>query len=150
MSSPNGSRSPEAVARKFLTALGNQDTDQAASCFAPDIVQEMPFAPPGFPDRREGYDAVRQMYAALPQLTRSIEFVVLNAYPITDGEHVLVEFQGKIVQNSGSVYDNHYFGLFRVIDGLISNYREIFNPVILLNSLTAADVEAAAELALAD
>lgn len=60
---------PSRVARHFLSALESMDIDAALSCFADSAVQEMPFAPPGFPTRLEGMDALRRQYGGLPRRT---------------------------------------------------------------------------------
>jgi len=129
------------VAVRFLDALSRYDIDTVADCFAEDAVQEMPFAPPGFPNRLDGREALRKLYGGLPEANRSMSFPVRSVRPFADPEWVLVEFDGKIEQFSGAVYDNHYFGFFRVLDGQIRHYREIFNPLVLTGSMSEADRE---------
>ncbi|MGH4020810.1 MAG: nuclear transport factor 2 family protein [Pseudonocardiaceae bacterium] len=134
---------PEAgtVAVRFLEALSRSDIDTVADCFAEDAVQEMPFAPPDFPNRLEGRETLRKLYGGLPEANRSMDFPVHSVRPFADPEWVLVEFDGKIEQFSGATYDNHYFGLFRVLDGQIRHYREIFNPLVLTGSMSEAGRE---------
>jgi ketosteroid isomerase-like protein len=124
------------VARTVLEGLSALDADLVVSCFADDAEQEMPFAPAGFPDRREGIEAISQMYHALPAMARSIKFDVHNEWRMADPEWVLLEYDGKIEQADGSHYDNHYFGLFRVVDGKIKLFREIFDSVVLVQAFS--------------
>lgn len=132
---------PGEVAVRFLEALSRYDIDAVADCFAKDAVQEMPFAPPGFPNRIEGREALRGLYGGLPEANRSMDFPVRSVHSFADPEWVLVEFDGRIEQYSGVTYDNHYFGLFHVLDGRIQHYREIFNPLVLTGSMSEQERE---------
>jgi len=134
------------VAARFLESLSRYDINAVVSCFAEDAVQEMPFAPPGFPSRLEGRDALHRLYGGLPEANQSMDFPIRNVHPLADREWVLVEFDGKIKQYSGATYDNHYFGLFHVVNGRIKLYREIFNPLVLTGSMSEEDRESTLSL----
>lgn len=136
-----GAASPDAesVALRFLDALSRDDIDTVVSCFAEDAVQEMPFAPPGFPSRLEGRDALRRLYGGLREANRSMDFSVRSVHPLAEREWMLVEFDGKIKQYSGESHHNHYFGLFHVVDGQVRRYREISSPLVLTGSMSDAD-----------
>jgi ketosteroid isomerase-like protein len=56
---------PEWTAGRFLDGLAALDVDAALAVFADDAVQEMPFAPEGFPRRLEGIAALRRQYGGL-------------------------------------------------------------------------------------
>jgi ketosteroid isomerase-like protein len=119
------------VARRFLAGLEAMDIDTALACFSPDAVQEMPFAPPGFPTRLDGIDALRRQYGGLPDAYASMRFDVTARHAMADPEWALLEYHGTISQQDGSRYDNDYAGLFQVIDGRITLFREYFNPLVL-------------------
>src|SRR5256886_3077451 len=124
------------VARTLLAALGAQDIDTVVACFADDAVQEMPFAPPGFPAHREGIEAISQMYGGLPQMATSIGFTILQEYPMADPDWGLLEYRGKVDLVAGNSYENHYFGLVHGVDGKIKLFREILNPLGLLDAFS--------------
>ena len=119
------------VARRFLSGLEAMDVDAALSCFADDGVQEMPFAPPGFPDRLDGMAALRRQYGGLPEAYASMAFDVTGEHAMADPQWVLLEYRGSIEQRDGGRYDNDYAGLFRVVDDRIVLFREYFNPLVL-------------------
>lgn len=119
------------VARRFLSSLEAMDIDAALDCFTERGVQEMPFAPSGFPTRLDGIDELRRQYGGLPRAYTSMRFHVSATRPLADPEWVLLEYRGSIEQRDGSRYDNDYAGLFQVRDGKIILYREYFNPLVL-------------------
>ncbi|WNV73736.1 nuclear transport factor 2 family protein [Geodermatophilus sp. DSM 44513] len=107
------------------------DVDAALRCFAEDGTQEMPFAPPGFPDRLDGMAALRRQYGGLPEAYADMRFDVSAVRPMADPEWVLLEYRGRITQRDSSRYDNGYAGLFHVVDGAIVLFREYFDPLVL-------------------
>ncbi|MBM0206508.1 nuclear transport factor 2 family protein [Micromonospora sp. STR1s_5] len=119
------------LARRFLDGLQAMDIDAALACFARDAVQEMPFAPPGFPSRLDGIDALRRQYGGLPDAYASMRFDITAILPMEDPQWALLEYHGTIAQRDGSRYDNDYAGLFHVADGAIVLFREYFNPLVL-------------------
>ena len=122
------------VAQRFLAALEHMDTEAALACFGDDAVQEMPFAPRGFPDRLVGKAELRHQYGGLSAAYAGMRFDVSETRPMADPEWVLLEYRGSIVQRDGSRCDNRYAGLFRVVDGLIVLFREYSDPLILQRS----------------
>lgn len=122
-------QSPEALVRRFLDGLEALDVDKALSVFADDAVQEMPYAPEGFPDQLDGIDALRRQYGGLPDAYRSMRFPISRL--VVDGNTVIVEYRGEIELVDGGHYDNDYVGIFETVDGHIVRFVERFNPNLL-------------------
>ncbi len=127
------------VAQRFLERLGAMDVDGALDCFAEDAVQELPFAPEGFPRRLDGIDALRRQYGGLPNAYRSMAFPVDAVRAMADPEWLLLEYRGAIELVVGGRYDNRYAGLFHVVDGRIRLFREYFDPIVLARAFAGTD-----------
>jgi ketosteroid isomerase-like protein len=119
------------VATDFLARLGELDIEGALANFADDAVQEMPYSPAGFPQRLDGLEAIRRQYGGLPDAYRSMHFEVAARHQTTDPARVVLEYTGSIELNAGGRYDNTYIGVFDVVDGRITRFREYFDPIVL-------------------
>jgi len=128
-----------AVARKFLQSLDSGDVDAAMSCLADDVVQDMPYSPPGFPKQVRGCDALRILWTGLLKSVGSIDFRIVQVRPFTDPEWVFVEFTADLVQPSGKRYSNHYFSFFHVVGGRVRIYREIYDPLVFTTEVSDED-----------
>jgi len=123
------------VARGFLAALSAMDIRGAVELFGDDVIQEITFPPPGLPSRRVGAEQVAPVFQALPKMAASMRFDVVETFPMADPEWVLLEYRGHVELATGGVYANHYFGLFRVVGGLIRVFREVSNPLVAIEAL---------------
>ncbi len=121
----------EKAVRDFLTALEQKDMEKFAGLWAEDAVQEMPYAPTGFPDRVSGKAALIQHYAAWPENSGKADFTsALVLYPLQDPEWIFAEFKGQVeIVPTGRMYHQNYGGLFLVKKGKIVLFREYFDPV---------------------
>ena len=120
-------RDAQSVGRYFLDKIGSGQLEAAFACLADDVVMEMPFAPPGSPPRLEGADALRSLYTGVVSAALSIELPVSATRPFADPEWALVEYTSRLVQPGGQEYTNVYHGLFRVVDGRIKLFRELYD-----------------------
>ncbi len=116
----------------FLEGLEQKDMDRVNSVWAEDAVQDMPYAPEGFPQRVAGRDNLIKHYSGWPtnageaSFTRSLVF-----YPTQDPQVVIAEFHGVCeIVPTGRTYDQRYIGLFHVEGGKIKLFREYFNPAV--------------------
>ena len=116
--------------RDFLTALEQKDMEKFAGVWAEDAVQEMPYAPKGFPKRVSGRAALIQHYAAWPENSGKADFTSdLVFYPLQDPERIFAEFKGQVeIIPTGRLYHQSYGGLFLVKKGKITLFREYFDP----------------------
>lgn len=121
------------AAHAFLDRLSEKDMDAWATLWADDAVQEMPFAPAGFPRRVVGKAALVRHYANLPATSGRMVFLDRVERPMLDPSEVLLEYRGEIeLIEVGRRYDNRYAGLFAFDgDGLITLFREYFDPTVL-------------------
>lgn len=114
----------------FLTALEEKDMEKFASVWAEDAVQDMPYAPEGFPKRVNGKDNLIAHYAAWPDNSGDADFTSqLVFYPMQNPEMIFVEFKGDVdIVPTGRKYKQHYGGLFHIQNGKIKLFREYYDP----------------------
>lgn len=122
----------EQAVRTFLTSLETKDMAAFASVWAEDAVQDMPFAPEGFPKRVEGRENLIQHYAAWPEISGAASFTdALVVYPMGDPTMVFAEWRGSVdIISTGRIYNQRYGGLFHVVNGKIVLFREYFDPIV--------------------
>ncbi len=116
--------------RDFLTALEKKDMEKFASVWAEDAVQDMPYAPEGFPNQVNGKNNLIAHYAAWPDNSGNADFTSqLVFYPMQNPEMIFVEFKGDVdIIPTSRKYEQHYGGLFHVENGKIKLFREYFGP----------------------
>ncbi len=116
--------------RAFLESLESKDMNAFANVWADNAVQEMPFAPEGFPKDVRGKNGILAHYQAWPAVSGDAEFTEnLRFYPMQDPEWVFATFTGHVdIIPTGRLYEQTYGGLFHVVDGKIVLFREYFNP----------------------
>ncbi|SHH21051.1 nuclear transport factor 2 family protein [Ferrimonas marina] len=119
-----------AAVRDFLSALERKAMDDFAEVWNEDAVQHMPYAPEGFPKRVEGKEALIAHYAGWPDNAGKADFLSqFRVYPMVDPQWVFVEFVGEAeIRPTGRTYHQNYGGLFHVVGGKISLFREYFDP----------------------
>jgi ketosteroid isomerase-like protein len=118
------------VVLDFLTGLEDKDMERVNGVWAEDAVQEMPYAPAGFPSRVVGREALIRQYASWPQNAGRARFTDgIRFYATQDPQIVAVEYHGvSEIVTTGRTYDQRYFGLFHIDDGKITLFREYFDP----------------------
>lgn len=121
------------VVLDFLTGLEVKDMARVNDVWAEDAVQDMPYAPDGFPKRVVGKQALIRQYAAWPQNSGKAHFTDgIVFYPTRDPSIVIAEFHGlSEIVPTGRIYDQHYIGVFHVEDDKITLFREYFDPAAL-------------------
>ncbi|MGK5555557.1 nuclear transport factor 2 family protein [Actinomadura kijaniata] len=97
MPRPPAARTPREVLDRFHQAMRDKSADDLADLYAEDGVHEFPFAFPGFPERYEGRERVREGYRATwgssPVRVREVRSVAVHEDPGTGtlvAEHVVV------------------------------------------------------------
>ncbi len=114
----------------FFDALENQDFDQLLELFMEDARQINAYVPEGFPKSFDGREAIFKQYRSLPQNFGQMAFP-RTIHATGDPNLFFVQFQGKIDMKAGGQYNNEYIGIFRLKDGLIHEYTEYFNPLVM-------------------
>ncbi|MFJ8464327.1 nuclear transport factor 2 family protein [Streptomyces swartbergensis] len=130
MSAPT---TPADLYRHSLRLLLEKDIDAWAGLWAEDGVMEFPFAPPGWPRRLEGKEAVAAYMRPYPDHIDLHDFPDLRIHPTTDPETIVAEMRGvgRLVKTD-SPYDMTYIAVVTVRDGLIASYRDYWNPLTVL------------------
>lgn len=120
----------EQAVRDFLEGLETFDMARVNAVWAEDAVQDMPYAPDGFPSRVVGRDNIIALYADWPEAVRNPDFTSkLVLRPGADPQTVFAEWEGRAdVVATGRTYEQRYGGLFHVEKGKITLYREYFDP----------------------
>ena len=130
------------IVGSFLEVEAKQDVQGMADVLAEDIVFEMPFAPPGVPDRVEGKGTVveflEQFLGKEHGMFTGWDLHNIRIYPGAEPDLVFAELDGQgVVVKSGYQYRQRYMILFRVSDGHISHWREYNNPIPLQEAIAS-------------
>jgi ketosteroid isomerase-like protein len=93
-------------------------------------VLEFPFAPDGWPKRLEGKAAVSGYMRHYPDHIDLHDFPDLRIHETGDRETIVVEMRGvgRLVE-TGEPFDMGYVAVVTVVDGLITHYRDYWNPL---------------------
>ena len=112
-----------------------------ADCFALDGVLEAPFAPPGFPQKTVGREAIRNLLrpnyeAAKKAECRIIEYRDLRMHETTDPELIVAEFELIGVDSDEEPYAVRFIQVVRVRAGEIVEMRDYFDSWGIANRLS--------------
>ncbi|KJY20502.1 MULTISPECIES: nuclear transport factor 2 family protein [unclassified Streptomyces] len=124
--------------RHGLELLLEKDIPAWVDLWSTDGVLEFPFAPEGMPSRLDGKAAVGEYMRHYPDHVDLHDFPDVKIHQTTVPETVVVEMRGvgRLVQTD-TPYDMTYIAVVTVQDGLITSYRDYWNP--LAASLPGAD-----------
>ncbi|MBO8192322.1 nuclear transport factor 2 family protein [Streptomyces oryzae] len=102
-----------------------------------DGVLEFPFAPDGWPRRLEGKAAVADYMRAYPDHIDLHDFPHLEIHRTTDPRTIVVEMRavGRLVRTDGP-FDMTYIAVVTAEGGLITHYRDYWNPLALQDPAT--------------
>lgn len=129
-----GARAAEAAnidaIEAFYAHLEDKDIGAFLALFAEDAVQDMPYAPPGFPKRVEGLAEIGGLYEGFPDATESVSFSILSIDPAGDPNRLVAEVDGVIAfKGAAEPYRQRYIAVFEFADGKITLFREYFDPL---------------------
>ncbi|MFJ9928950.1 nuclear transport factor 2 family protein [Streptomyces misionensis] len=130
MSAPT---SPAELYRHGLRLLLDKDIPAWVGLWAEDGLMEFPFAPEGWPRRLAGKEAVAAYMRHYPDHIDLRDFTDLRIHETTDPETIVAEMRGvgRLVE-TGAPYDMTYIAVVTVRDGRITNYRDYWNPLAVL------------------
>ncbi|UFR00063.1 nuclear transport factor 2 family protein [Streptomyces sp. Go40/10] len=122
--------SPADLYRRSLQLLLDKDIPGWIGLWAADGVMEFPFAPPGWPQRLEGRDAIAGYMRDYPDHIDLHGFPDVRVHQTTDPETIVVEMRGvgRVVE-SGAPFDMTYIAVVCVRDGRFASYRDYWNPL---------------------
>lgn len=123
-----------------LDLLLKHDMNGFAGLWAEDGVLEFPFAGPGYPNRVEGREAIREYLRDYPNLLDIREVTAKTVHETTDPAVVVVEFTvAGVVVATQKPYELSYIAVITVSDGLIRHYRDYWSPLAAAEILGGAD-----------
>ncbi|MEV0236142.1 nuclear transport factor 2 family protein [Nonomuraea sp. NPDC050786] len=130
-----GAATAKEVAARLIEASVANDHAALVALYAPDVVIEIPFAPPGVPTRSTGSDHLRDRLEAAAGLRRFERAEAINLLETADPDVVVAEFtlHGSITA-TGRPFSSTYVMIITVRDGLIAHSRDYGNPLSALSS----------------
>ncbi|MFD7339200.1 nuclear transport factor 2 family protein [Streptomyces violascens] len=116
--------------RHGLRLLLEKDIPSWVELWDEDGVLEFPFAPPGWPERLEGRDAIADYMRHYPDHVDLHDFPDVRIHQTTASETIVVEMRGvgRLVATD-SPFDMTYIAVVTVANGLITSYRDYWNPL---------------------
>lgn len=124
------------IARQSLAAFLAKDMKGWTDLCHDDVVAEFPFAPDGSPKRIEGRTALYAYLRGYPEMIDIADIPHSRFYRTDDPQVVILEWSvtGRVIGN-GNPYNLSYATFVTVRDGLITSYREYWNPQDFLTAL---------------
>jgi uncharacterized protein len=116
--------------RELLVLAGAMDVARMARYLAPDVVMELPYAPPPLPRRYDGLSAVLAFQRLAAGLFSSFAIEVERVHVVENAQVVVAEFRSEgVVAESGRPYRNRYVTVFELDpSGRVRRWREFYDP----------------------
>ncbi|HAA14985.1 MAG TPA: nuclear transport factor 2 family protein [Cytophagales bacterium] len=124
--------SNKATVRAFFQALEDENVDALVALFAENAKHINPYASGLFPEGADGKEGIRNYWTPVFPNFDGMQFPIEQLHAMEDPTMVFVKYQGKIKLKDGAgTYENDYYSTFRFNEeGLITEYLEIFNPIV--------------------
>ena len=118
--------------KAFFKALEDEHVDKLVSLFAQDAQHINPYASGIFPEGANGKEAIRAYWTPVFPNFDGMTFPIEELYAMEDPSIVFVKYKGKIkLKGDAGYYENDYYSTFKFNSaGLITEYVEIFNPIV--------------------
>lgn len=121
--------------RDFFLALEKEDAELVASLFHENAKHINPYASGIFPDGANGRDEIKNYWEPVFPNFDGMQFIIDKIYAMEDPSMVYVKYKGKIKLKGEGYYENDYYSTFKFDEnGLITEYVEIFNPIVAAKS----------------
>ncbi|MDX3458114.1 nuclear transport factor 2 family protein [Streptomyces sp. ME02-8801-2C] len=129
--------SPADLYRHSLRLLLDKDIPAWVALWDENGVMEFPFAPDGWPKRLDGREAVADYMRSYPDHIELHDFPDLTIHETIDPQVIVVEMRGvgRLV-GTGGPFDMTYIAVVTFRDGLITSYRDYWNPLAVLDPAT--------------
>ncbi len=115
--------------RNSLDTFLSKDMKAWSELCADDVVAEFPFAPEGMQNRFEGKEALYAYLKDYPSFIDVKSLPTLKIYGTDDANVAIAEWSvSGVVIGNGNPYEMSYATFVTFRDGLITNYREYWNP----------------------
>ena len=130
---------PGEVFTAATTAIRHGDLDGWLARAHDDIVLEFPYAPAGRPTRVEGKAAVGEYLRAVPGQIDFEEVTRLDVHQTVDPDTAVIEWAARgRIKATGAPYEMTYVVVLTLADGLMKEYRDYWNPLVVADSLEAS------------
>ncbi len=118
--------------KAFFKALEDKNIDQLTDLFAADAVHVNPYASGLFSEGAKGKEEIKAYWQVAFANFGDMSFPIDQIYAMEDPSLVFIQYAGVIQLKDGpGTYENNYYSLFKFDqDGLITEYVEIFNPIV--------------------
>lgn len=144
MESPNvkNATATELLRTSLDTFLAKDMKGWSELC-AEDVVAEFPFAPEGTPTRFEGRESLYEYLRNYPSFIDVKTIPTLKIYGTDDAKVAIAEWSASgVVIGNGNPYEMSYATFVTFRDGLITNYREYWNPQAFMNAMSGGSFAA--------
>lgn len=123
-------RTARATVEEMIRVTLANSAELMGSVYAPDVVIEIPFAPPGMPTRYEGLAGLQQRWASVQEHRSFTDIDEITIHETPDPERVIAEYRvhGVIIA-TGATFALRFLMITTVRDGLIVESRD-FSDVI--------------------
>ena len=133
--------SDKKIIEAYLDAVGSLDVANVAPLFHENGRVLLPYAPLGIPQEVAGRPAIKDYYEALPQMITALNFSDYRVQALeTTGEYVAEYTSDASLRATGASYSNTYITKVTVLDGLIAELTEFFDPIRLVEAMGGAVV----------
>ncbi len=131
----------KATVKQFFQLLEKEDITSFVNLFAVDGKQINPYASGLFPKGATGREELMAYWSPVPDNFDGMEFQTEELYAMEDPTIVFVKYKGRIkLKNDTGYYENDYYSTFKFNEsGLITEYVEIFNPIVAARSFGLMD-----------
>lgn len=127
------------VFRHSLDLLLDKDISGWLALCADDMVIDFPFASGGYPNQLNGKSAVVDYMQDYPDLIDLQHITALETHPIDHTDRVVAEWtgEGRVVATN-TPYSMSYVAIVTVHNGLMTHYRDYWNPLGVPTSFSNA------------
>ncbi len=136
-----GTTGNKAQVRAFFQYLEDKDIPAMVDLFSDNGEQINPYASGLFPNGAKGKKALMNYWEPVPQNFDGMEFTIEELLETENTNLIYVKYRGKIqLKNDAGFYENQYYSTFRFNnDGKITEYVEIFNPIVAAKAFGLID-----------
>ncbi|KXX67345.1 hypothetical protein AVL50_28030 [Flammeovirga sp. SJP92] len=122
----------KAQVKAFFSALENENIDGLVKLFSEDAKHINPYSSGLFLEGANGKEGIRNYWTPVFGNFDGMKFPIEELYAMEDPSIVFVKYKGEIkLKNDAGVYQNNYYSTFKFDDqGFITEYVEIFNPIV--------------------
>ncbi|MGD3112821.1 nuclear transport factor 2 family protein [Streptomyces sp. YGL11-2] len=128
------STAPVDLYRHGLQLLLDKDIPAWVDLWDENGIFEFPFAPEGWPKRLKGKAAVAEYMRGYPDRIDLHDFPYVEIHQTVAPQTIVVEMRGvgRLVDTE-SPFDMSYIAVVTVENGLITRYRDYWNPLAVQN-----------------